>query len=51
MSYSGEYEPGTVVVSTRERRLYYVLGEGKPFATPWVLAAKDFNGPAPRPSP
>ena len=29
MSYSGEYEPGTVVVSTRERRLYYVLGDGK----------------------
>ena len=29
VSYSGEYEPGTVVVSTRERRLYYVLGEGK----------------------
>ena len=29
VSYSGEYEPGTVVVSTRERRLYYVLGDGK----------------------
>jgi lipoprotein-anchoring transpeptidase ErfK/SrfK len=29
VSYSGEYEPGTVVISTRERRLYYVLGEGK----------------------
>ena len=29
MSYSGEHEPGTVEVSTRERRLYYVLGEGK----------------------
>ena len=29
VSYTGEYEPGTVVVSTRERRLYYVLGDGK----------------------
>ncbi len=29
VSYTGEYEPGTVVVSTRERRLYYVLPDGK----------------------
>jgi len=29
VSYGGEHEPGTVVVSTRERRLYYVLPDGK----------------------
>jgi lipoprotein-anchoring transpeptidase ErfK/SrfK len=29
VSYSGEHAPGTVVVSTRERRLYYVLEGGK----------------------
>jgi lipoprotein-anchoring transpeptidase ErfK/SrfK len=29
VSYTGEHAPGTVVVSTRERRLYYVLEGGK----------------------
>jgi lipoprotein-anchoring transpeptidase ErfK/SrfK len=29
VKYDGEYEPGTVVISTRERRLYYVLPDGK----------------------
>ena len=29
VSYAGEYEPGTVVVSTRERQLHYVLPDGK----------------------
>ena len=29
VDYKGEYEPGTVVVSTKERRLYYVIGGGK----------------------
>ncbi len=29
VSYTGEHEPGTVVVSTRERRLFYVLPDGK----------------------
>src|SRR5688572_1201410 len=29
VDYKGEHEPGTVVVSTRERRLYYVLEGGK----------------------
>ena len=29
VDYKGEYGPGTVVVSTRERRLYYVLEGGK----------------------
>jgi lipoprotein-anchoring transpeptidase ErfK/SrfK len=27
--YSGRHAPGTVVISTRERRLYYVLGDGQ----------------------
>ena len=29
VSFNGPYEPGTVIVSTSERRLYYVLGDGK----------------------
>jgi lipoprotein-anchoring transpeptidase ErfK/SrfK len=29
VDYSGEHEPGTVIVNTRERRLYYVLPDGK----------------------
>ena len=29
VSFSGRYAPGTVVVSTSERRLYYVLGNGQ----------------------
>jgi lipoprotein-anchoring transpeptidase ErfK/SrfK len=29
VSYPNKYEPGTVVVSTRERRLYLVLGKGQ----------------------
>lgn len=29
VSYDGKYKPGTVVVSTTERRMYYVLGDGK----------------------
>ena len=29
VDYKGEHEPGTVVVSTSERRLYYVLPDGK----------------------
>jgi lipoprotein-anchoring transpeptidase ErfK/SrfK len=28
VDYSGEHAPGTVIVSTRERRLYYVLPDG-----------------------
>jgi lipoprotein-anchoring transpeptidase ErfK/SrfK len=27
--YNGKYEPGTIVVSTAQRRLYYVLGNGQ----------------------
>jgi lipoprotein-anchoring transpeptidase ErfK/SrfK len=27
--YDGRYAPGTIVVSTTERRMYYVLGDGK----------------------
>jgi lipoprotein-anchoring transpeptidase ErfK/SrfK len=29
VAYAGSYAPGTIVVSTGERRLYYVLGDGK----------------------
>ena len=29
VSYDGKYRPGTIVVSTTERRMYYVLGDGK----------------------
>jgi lipoprotein-anchoring transpeptidase ErfK/SrfK len=29
VSYDGKYRPGTIVVSTSERRMYYVLGDGK----------------------
>jgi lipoprotein-anchoring transpeptidase ErfK/SrfK len=29
VSYSGRHAPGTIVVATRERRLYYVLGNGQ----------------------
>ena len=29
VSYSGEHAPGTIVISTKERRLYYVLPDGK----------------------
>ena len=29
VSYNGPYGPGTIVVNTEERRLYYVLGDGK----------------------
>jgi lipoprotein-anchoring transpeptidase ErfK/SrfK len=29
VSYTGRHAPGTIVISTRERRLYYVLGGGQ----------------------
>jgi len=29
VSFPGKYEPGTIIVSTRERRLYLVLGKGQ----------------------
>jgi lipoprotein-anchoring transpeptidase ErfK/SrfK len=29
VSFSGKYGPGTIVVNTTERRLYYVLGDGQ----------------------
>jgi lipoprotein-anchoring transpeptidase ErfK/SrfK len=28
VNYSGDYKPGTIVISTAERRLYYVVGDG-----------------------
>ncbi|WP_460449542.1 L,D-transpeptidase [Alsobacter sp. SYSU BS001988] len=29
VSYDGRFAPGTIVISTSERRMYYVLGDGK----------------------
>ncbi len=29
VAYKGDYSPGTVVVRTSERRLYYVMGDGR----------------------
>src|SRR5215813_894541 len=29
VSFPGNYTPGTVVINTSERRLYYVLGDGQ----------------------
>ena len=29
VSYSGTEQPGTIIINTAERRLYYVLGEGR----------------------
>ena len=29
VAYTGRYAPGTIIVSTEERRLYFVLGDGK----------------------
>ncbi|PSC05743.1 hypothetical protein SLNSH_07125 [Alsobacter soli] len=29
VNYDGRYSPGTIIVSTTERRMYYVLGDGK----------------------
>ncbi len=29
VSYNGSHRPGTIVINTSERRLYYVLGDGK----------------------
>ena len=29
VAYAGRYAPGTIIVSTEERRLYFVLGDGK----------------------
>lgn len=29
VAYNGRYAPGTIVISTEERRMYYVLGDGK----------------------
>ncbi len=29
VSFSGNYSPGTIIINTSERRLYYVLGDGQ----------------------
>jgi lipoprotein-anchoring transpeptidase ErfK/SrfK len=37
----GDYSPGTIVVKTRERRLYYVLGNGKAVRYPVGVGRPD----------
>ena len=46
--YSGTEPPGTVVVRTSERRLYFVLGDGKAIRYPVGVgrAGKQWSGPA-----
>jgi len=34
VAFRGEYSPGTVVVKTNERRLYFVMGEGRAIRYP-----------------
>jgi lipoprotein-anchoring transpeptidase ErfK/SrfK len=34
VAFRGDYSPGTVVVKTNERRLYYVMGEGRAIRYP-----------------
>jgi lipoprotein-anchoring transpeptidase ErfK/SrfK len=34
VAFRGDYSPGTVVVKTTERRLYYVMGEGRAIRYP-----------------
>jgi lipoprotein-anchoring transpeptidase ErfK/SrfK len=44
VSYTGEHEPGTVVVATRERRLYYVLPDGKAVRYAVGVGRQGFQG-------
>ena len=37
----GDYSPGTIVVKTRERRLYYILGTGKAVSYPVGVGRPD----------
>jgi lipoprotein-anchoring transpeptidase ErfK/SrfK len=43
---AGGYEPGTIVIHTRERRLYYYLGDGKALRYPVGVgrAGKQWSG-------
>ena len=48
IGFSGDYSPGTVVVRTSERSLYYVLGNGKAVRYPVGVgrAGKQWSGTA-----
>jgi lipoprotein-anchoring transpeptidase ErfK/SrfK len=48
--FDARYPAGTVVVSTPERRLYYVLGNGKPSATASASGGRASPGPGRRAS-
>ena len=40
VDYHGPEKPGTIIISTKQRRLYYVMGGGKASATPLPSARK-----------
>jgi lipoprotein-anchoring transpeptidase ErfK/SrfK len=46
VAYKGDYSPGTVVVRTSERRLYYVMGDGRAVRYPVGVgrAGKQWSG-------
>jgi lipoprotein-anchoring transpeptidase ErfK/SrfK len=48
VSFPGSYAPGTIVVKTSERRLYYVVGEGRAIRYPVGVgrAGKTWSGTA-----
>lgn len=48
VQFSGGYSPGTIVVKTSERRLYYVVGEGRAIRYPVGVgrAGKTWSGTA-----
>ena len=41
-----KYKPGEIIVSTKDRKLYYVIAPGAPIATRSASAAKGFSGAA-----
>src|SRR5215208_6317610 len=43
VAYEGRHAPGTIVVSTSERRLYYVLGQGQAIPYPVGVGRPGFE--------
>ncbi len=43
VSFGGRYAPGTIVISTSERRLYYVLGGGQAIEYPVGVGRPGFE--------